>query len=87
MKTMNLKYVKNAHKTYPQWSAITEELNDCFEGFHIDLLNSGYKIKAANIAEKDNKLFWILLSANGSYELEHYATMVEETNSRKGLFA
>lgn len=86
MKTINIKPVRGAHKTYPQWHAIAEELNDRFEEFHTDLRNKGYRINAANIAEKDNKLFWILLSADGSYELEHYATIVEKSNNRKGLF-
>ena len=75
MKTINLKYVKDAHKTYPQWDAITDEINRKFDDFHTDLIRRGYVLKAANVAEKNKNLFWILLAPDGNYQLEHYATI------------
>ena len=68
----DIKYIKNANKTYPQWHEITVELTEKFKNFHKDLLRNGYNIKACNVAEKDNKLFWILLDNNVDYKLEQY---------------
>ena len=78
MRDANVKYVKGAHKNYPQWHEITSELTEKFqEEFHPDLRNKGYEIKACNIAAKDKDLFWILLRFDGWYELEHYATLLD----------
>lgn len=73
----NITYIKNANKAYPQWHNITAELTEQFKNFHKDLRNNGYNIKACNIAEKDGKLFWILLDENKKdYKLEQYGYYV-----------
>ena len=77
MKNTNSEYVRGAHKTYPQWDEITTERTERFKEFHADLRNQGYEIKAANIAVKDKKMFWILLNDDGGYYLEHYANLLD----------
>ena len=74
MRQNYVKYIKNANKTYPQWNMkVTGEIMDKFKRFHETLCNDGYNIKAANVAEKDNKVYWILLTDNGQdFELEQY---------------
>ena len=69
-----VKYIENANKTYPQWSMkITEAIMNKFKCFHEILRNNGYRISCANVAEKENKYFWILLSADGNnFELEQF---------------
>ena len=72
----NMKYVEGANKTYPQWNdeyPDAKELMDKFKRFHEILRNEGYNIKAANVAEKDNKFFWILLADDKeNLKLEQY---------------
>lgn len=74
---MKIKYIKNANKTYPQWNDITLEMTEKFKNFHKLLCESGYDIKACNIVEKDNKLFWILIDKdNKNFKLEQYGVIV-----------
>jgi hypothetical protein len=74
---MKIKYIKNANKTYPQWHNITVEITEIFKKFHKVLRADGYNIKSCNIAEKDKKLFWILLTENGKdFKLEQYGTIL-----------
>lgn len=73
MKYGNIQYIKNANKTYPQWHDITTEITEKFKGFHQILRADGYNIKACNVAEKEGKLFWILLDENKeNFKLEQY---------------
>lgn len=78
MKQIRIKYIKNANKTYPQWEdKLTLEILEKFKSFHKTLRDNGYNIKFANIAEKNGKLFWILLSENRTdFKLEQYGYIV-----------
>lgn len=74
---MKIKYIDNANKTYPQWNNVTSEITEKFKNFHNLLLADGYNIKSCNVAEKDNKLFWILLDENKEdCRLEQYGIIV-----------
>lgn len=69
-----IKYIENANTTYPQWNIkVTEAIMEKFKKFHKVLRSNGYNVRCANVAEKDNKFFWILLSTNNEdFELEQY---------------
>ena len=75
----NIQYIQNANKTYPQWNDITLEMAEKFKGFHQILRTDGYNIKGCNIAEKDGKLFWILLDeTKENFKLEQYGFLKNE---------
>lgn len=77
MKILKLEYIKGSHKKYPFDGINIIEMHDMFKVFHKILQNDGYNIKAMNIAEKDNGLFWILLDESKKYfKLEHYANIL-----------
>ena len=77
MKILELEYIKGSHKEYPFDGINIIEMHDMFKGFHKILQNDGYNIKAINIAEKDNGLFWILLDESKKhFRLEHYANIL-----------
>jgi hypothetical protein len=69
-----IKYIKNANTTYPQWDIkVTEAIMEKFKRFHKVLRSNGYNVRCANVAEKDNKFYWILLADdNENYKLEQY---------------
>ena len=74
MRLYKILYIKGARKKYPQWDSITEEKQNRIKEYHQKLIESGYIIKAANIALKDGKLFWILEEDTGFF-LEQYAVL------------
>ena len=37
----NIHYIKNAHKTYPQWQDITLEIQEKMKEYHKKLLKEG----------------------------------------------
>ena len=74
MRLEKIIYIKGAHKKYPQWDSITEEKQNRIKEYHQELIGNGYVIKAANIALKDKKLFWILEGSTGFF-LEPYAVL------------
>lgn len=71
---MDIKYIENANTTYPQWNIkVTEAIMEKFKRFHKELRDNGYNIRCANVVEKDNKFFWILLAEdNENFKLEQY---------------
>lgn len=69
-----ISYIKGARKKYPQWDSITVEKQNRFKEYHKKLIKSGFIIKAANIALKDGKLFWIL-EEDTDFFLEQYAVL------------
>ena len=76
MNNYKITYIKNAQKIYPQWTVKNTVLRlTKFALFRNKIKHQGYEIKAANIAYRDGKLYWILENyKTGEMYLEQYAT-------------
>lgn len=54
-----MQYIDGARRRYPEFE-ITNDIQKQMYDYHAKLKGEGYEIKAANIAVKDGRFYWIL---------------------------